>query len=112
MFLMLATSLSGCFQTEISEERASLIVEQSRMIFESNNGLSSVAVVKWSPAITELNPEAVLVDGTGLYIRMWSLMAAEEGYFVPRSAEFSSSLGTDPSYELLYPNFFSYEIRG
>jgi hypothetical protein len=68
---------------------------------------------KWPAYFLDISAEDVRVREDGLYIKMSSFFASEEGLFIPKSG-FSPNLerGLDPSYELLGNQVYKYEIKG
>jgi len=52
------------------------------------------------------------VKSEGLYIQSATWFTREWGLFVPRAANFSSSVSADPRYELIRDGLYRYYIAG
>lgn len=67
----------------------------------------------WPSAIKELNPESIMKNEKGIYIRLDSFFVEASGLFVPFPG-IAIELGvySDPSYKLLGEGIYSYYVTG
>lgn len=69
---------------------------------------------RWWPAeIKELNPESIMKNENGIYIRLDSFFVEESGLFIPLPGTMMEpGAHSDPSYRLLGEGIYSYYVTG
>lgn len=67
----------------------------------------------WPSAVSDFGPNDVYRSPEGVYISTWHSFVEEGGVFLldPKSS-FVPSRGTDPAFEPISGNVFTYHIRG
>ena len=111
LIALFSISIAGCVVDHIDAEKIDIgLIEQDAILLLETSNMN---LAKLPDSISELEPESVLVQANGLYIKLNSSFVEESGLFVPvdRSVDYSS-VGADPEYKRLSGNVYSYIIRG
>lgn len=111
LFLML---ISGCVQHQKLEGLDVASIEKSSLELLTRYPQNIVLNLEdLQTSLLVLNPQAVRIDETGIYISLEKLFVEESGLFIPRLGYSPDlSMGLDPSFKLLKSRTYSYLVKG
>lgn len=109
--ILAAAIAAGCTRTPSSAQLIQLVTVAPAVLSQATPD-GEIPAKHWPSAVTKLSPERVYSSSDGLYLVLSSSFVEERGLFVPRSAGFAGSNGTDPSYTAVGQGVFSYRIKG
>lgn len=108
---MLILAVAACGR-EPTEAELGEIRSAATVVLQAHPGNDPVPAAEWPAAIARLEPESVRTSREGLYIKTGSSFVRERGLFVPRSAYFLPSPGSDPSHTVIGDGVYAYRIDG
>ena len=109
MFLAVAALLSACGPS-VSEGEARALAAVAPELFAHPVG--DIAP-PWPAAVTELEPNRVYRSPEGVKIETWEFFVEAQGVFLlDPSSSFVPSRESDPAYEQVSGNVFTYYFRG
>src|SRR5262245_12775841 len=111
MLGLLFVLCSAC-TPQLSDAQAARIAAEGRLVLAQYPSSGRVDSARLPPAIAAIRPKAVYVKPDGLYIQSATWFTSEWGYYVPRSANFSPSVGSDPRYEVIREGLYRYHVAG
>lgn len=109
LLLLAATLLAGCTPSVSEAEVQALAAVAPELMANPVGNIAS----PWPTAVADFDPDSVYRSPEGVYIATWDFFVEEGGVFLldPQSS-FAPSRGTDPAYEPVAGNVFTYHIRG
>ena len=113
IWLMSLLLLAACVRApSISPDEADAVQAAAQKLLEDAAG-APITADRLPSGIGALKPNSVRVAPEGVYIETSSRFVEEVGIFVPRHPEaFTPARDSDPAYERIHGNVFSYRIRG
>jgi len=110
--LGLLVLLCSAYTPRLSDAQAERIATEARQILARHQSPGQVDGATLPPGIVSIRPKVVYVKPDGLYIQSATWFTQEWGLYVPRAANFSPSVGSDPRYELIREGLYRYYIAG
>ena len=107
-------ALAACtFKPDLDPQAAPAVSAMAHALMDSGK-MQDVPPSEWPAGLRELvGPKAIWVRAEGVYMIKSSFFVQERGIFVPREpSKFVASPGTDPSYEPVALDVFTYYVAG